>query len=48
MKKTHILETDLKTLNGESLLGSGDIVVKCCCIKRYDRRRICYKISRNN
>ena len=25
MKKTHILETDLKTLNGESLLGSGDI-----------------------
>ena len=25
MNKTHILETDLKTLNGESLLGSGDI-----------------------
>ena len=27
MNKTHILETDLKTLNWESLLGSGDIVV---------------------
>ena len=27
MKKTHILETDLKTLNGESLLGAGDINV---------------------
>ena len=27
MKKTHILETDLKTLNGESLLGSGDIII---------------------
>ena len=27
MKKTHILETDLKTINGESILGSGDIFV---------------------
>ena len=27
MKKTHILETDLKTINGESVLGSGDIVI---------------------
>ena len=27
MKKTHILETDLKTINGESLLGSGNISV---------------------
>ena len=27
MKKTHILETDLKTINGESILGSGDIVI---------------------
>lgn len=25
MKKTHILETDIKTVNGKSLLGSGDI-----------------------
>ena len=43
MNKTHILETDLKTLNGESLLGSGDIVVKCCYTERYDRIGICYK-----
>ena len=27
MKKTHILETDLKTINGQSVLGSGDIFV---------------------
>ena len=27
MKKTHILETDLKTINGQSVLGSGDIVI---------------------
>ena len=27
MKKTHILETDLKTINGESILGSGDIII---------------------
>ena len=27
MKKTHILETDLKTINGESVLGSGDIEI---------------------
>ena len=27
MKKTHILETDLKTLNEESLLGSGNIII---------------------
>lgn len=27
MKKTHILETDLKTLNGESLIGSGDVII---------------------
>ena len=25
MKKTHVLETDLNTINGESLLGDGDI-----------------------
>lgn len=25
MKKTHILETDLKTINGESIVGDGDI-----------------------
>ena len=29
MKKTHILETDLKTINGESILGSGDLVISC-------------------
>lgn len=28
MKKTHILTTDLKTINKESLLGSGDINIK--------------------
>ena len=27
MKKTHILETDLKTINGQSLLGNGNIFV---------------------
>ena len=27
MKKTHILETDLKTINGVSVLGSGDIEI---------------------
>ena len=27
MKKTHILETDLKTINGESVLGSGNIEI---------------------
>ena len=27
MKKTHILETDLKTINGQSVLGSGNIVI---------------------
>ncbi len=27
MKKTHILETDLKTINGQSVLGSGDLVI---------------------
>ena len=27
MKKTHILETDLKTINGQSVLGNGDIFV---------------------
>lgn len=28
MKKTHILETDLKTVNGESLIGKGNIVIQ--------------------
>ena len=27
MKKTHILETDLKTINGQSLLGNGNVFV---------------------
>ena len=27
MKKTHILETDLKTINGQSVLGSGNIFI---------------------
>lgn len=27
MKKTHILETYLKTLNGESLVRSGDVII---------------------
>ena len=27
MKKTHILETDLKTINGQSFLGNGNIEI---------------------
>ena len=27
MKKTHILETDLKTINGQNVLGSGNITI---------------------